>query len=128
MPSKGKIWKFFIKQRKIPDNKWGNYLLTLTVIEYIKHKVYGNAWYPQPGEIEKLNGPVLFKTGSIGFKGVTHIPDREPGGKKHFSQIIEMAKQSKPPEEIDRGKIIGGSGHKQISSSADKIIYTIKNG
>ncbi len=106
---------------------------------------YGNSWYLQKDEIEKFNGPVLFTsnclvppkveykdrvftTGAVGFQGVEYIPDRVNGSKKDFSKIIEKAKNSQPPVELEDGKIIGGFGHKQVLSLSDKIIDAIKEG
>ncbi len=92
---------------------------------------YGSAWWLQKEEMAKFNGPVLFTsnclvptkapykdklftTGAVGFDGVPHIPDREEGGKKDFSAIIEMAKTCDPPEELETGQITGGFGHNQV--------------
>ncbi len=71
---------------------------------------YGGSWWKQNEEFEKFNGPILmttnclvppkdsykdrvYTTGVVGFDDVTHIPDREEGGSKDFSQIIEHAKK-----------------------------------
>jgi hydroxylamine reductase len=73
---------------------------------------YGNAWWKQRQEFETFNGPILFTTncivhlppnpeyqnrvyttGSSGFPGCTHIPDRVNGSPKDFSEIIEHAKK-----------------------------------
>ncbi len=106
---------------------------------------YGGAWYLQKEEIEKFHGPVLFTsncivppklehknriftTGAVGFDGCTHIPDREEGKMKDFSKIIEVAKKSQPPEELESGKIIGGFGHQQVMKIVDKVIAAIKAG
>ena len=106
---------------------------------------YGNAWWVQKEEIEKFNGPVLFTTnclvppkldykervfttGAVGFEDLKHIPDRPEGGHKDFSEIIEMAKKCKPPVELEKGKIVGGFGHKQVLKLADKVIDAVKSG
>ncbi|PID28881.1 MAG: hydroxylamine reductase [Candidatus Cloacimonadota bacterium] len=107
---------------------------------------YGNAWWKQREEFPTFNGPILFTTncivppkkgveyagkifttGSSGLEGATHIfPDEN--GKKDFSPIIEMAKNSKPPQEIESGKIIGGFAHNQVISLADKVVEGVKSG
>ena len=106
---------------------------------------YGNAWWKQDSEIEKFHGPVLFTsnclvppkesyknriftTGVVGFEGVTHIPDREPGTMKDFSAIIEMAKTCSPPEALEDGEIVGGFAHDQVFALADKVVEAVKNG
>ena len=108
---------------------------------------YGNAWWKQNEEFESFNGPILFTTncivpprstskytdrvyttGASGFDGFPHIADREKGGKKDFSQIIEHAKQCLPPTEIETGEIIGGFAHAQVIALADKIVDAVKNG
>jgi hydroxylamine reductase len=112
-----------------------------------KHFVgnYGNAWWKQNDEIESFNGPVLFTTncivppresykervyttGASGFAGCVHIPDRKPGQKKNFAQIIEHAKKCKPPVEIEKGKIVGGFAHNQVLALADKVVEAVKSG
>ncbi|MBF8984386.1 hydroxylamine reductase [Lutibacter sp. B2] len=106
---------------------------------------YGNAWWKQGEEFESFNGPILmttncivppkasykdrmFTTGSAGFEGVTHIPEREEGKVKDFSQIIELAKNSKAPTEIERGEIVGGFAHNQVIALADKVVEGVKSG
>jgi hydroxylamine reductase len=106
---------------------------------------YGNAWWKQNVEFEKFNGPILmttnciipprdsykervFTTGTVGYPGMVHIPDREKGKSKDFSQIIEMAKQCPPPVEIEKGEIVGGFAHNQVIALADKIIEAVKSG
>ncbi len=112
-----------------------------------KHFVgnYGNAWWQQNKEFDSFNGPILmttnclvppkesykarvYTTGSVGFEGVTHIPDREEGKAKDFSQIIEHAKKCEAPVEIETGKIIGGFAHNQVMQLADKIVDAVKSG
>ncbi len=106
---------------------------------------YGNAWYLQKTEFEKFKGPALFTSnclippptdyidriftsGPVGFEGCTHIVDRPLGGRKDFSAVIEKAKSCQPPEELEKGKIVGGFGHKQVLSIADKVIAAVKSG
>ncbi|BBE31334.1 hydroxylamine reductase [Tepiditoga spiralis] len=114
-----------------------------------KHFVgnYGNAWWKQTEEFETFNGPILFTTncivppkkdasyadrvfttGAAGYPGSKHIPDREPGEMKDFSEIIEMAKKCKPPVEIEKGEIVGGFAHNQVVALADKVVDAVKTG
>jgi hydroxylamine reductase len=106
---------------------------------------YGNSWWKQTTEFETFNGPVLFTTncivplrdsyrdrvyttGSSGYPGCPHIPDREPGKEKDFSAIIEHAKRCAPPKEIENGTIIGGFAHNQVIQLADKVVDAVKSG
>ena len=112
-----------------------------------KHFVgnYGNAWWKQNEEFEKFNGPVLmttnciipprdsykkrvFTTGTAGYPEMQHISDRKNGKVKDFSKIIEMAKNCPPPEEIEKGKIVGGFAHHQVIALADKVVEAVKSG
>lgn len=106
---------------------------------------YGNAWWKQKEEFEKFNGVVLFTTncivppnasyadrvyttGTSGFPGFKHIPDRVDGKPKDFSELIEHAKRLSAPTEIEKGKIIGGFAHAQVFALADKIVDAVKTG
>jgi hydroxylamine reductase len=106
---------------------------------------YGNAWWQQNKEFESFNGPILmttncivpvkdsykdriFTTGMAGYPGVKHVPDREDGKIKDFSEIIELAKKCDPPTEIETGEIIGGFAHNQVLALADKIVDAVKSG
>jgi len=106
---------------------------------------YGNAWWKQDKEFDSFNGPVLmttnclvppkdsykdrvYTTGVVGFPGLKHIPDREDGKSKDFSEIIEHAKRCAPPTEIEKGEIIGGFAHNTVLSLADKVINAVKSG
>ncbi len=106
---------------------------------------YGNAWWMQKKEIESFHGPVLFTsncivppnpdhmeriftTGAVGFEGCAHIPDRQPGKQKDFSQVIAKAKTCRAPEEIETGTIVGGFGHVQVLKLKDKIIDAVQSG
>jgi len=106
---------------------------------------YGNAWYLQKDEIESFNGPILFTSnclvppklehtdriftsGPVGFEDCVYIPDREKGGHKDFSALIERAKKCEPPKELETGKIVGGFGHGQVMKLADKVVEAIKAG
>lgn len=105
---------------------------------------YGNAWWKQKEEFASFNGPILFTTncivppkgeiasriyttGSSGFPGCTHIV-ADANGKKDFSEVIEHAKKSAPPTEIETGKIVGGFAHNQVIALADKVVDAVKSG
>jgi len=106
---------------------------------------YGNSWWKQNQEFESFNGPILmttncivpvkdsyknriFTTGTAGYPGVKHIPDRKQGGAKDFSEIIALAKTCKPPKEIETGEIVGGFAHNQVLALADKVVGAVKSG
>ncbi len=108
---------------------------------------YGGSWWHQNKEFESFNGPIImttnciipikknntykdriFTTGTTGYPGVTHIPDRPEGGAKDFSEVIALAKKCAPPTEIETGKIVGGFAHNQVLSLSDKIVAAIKSG
>ncbi|MCK4767618.1 MAG: hydroxylamine reductase, partial [Desulfobacula sp.] len=108
---------------------------------------YGGSWWHQNADFESFNGPVLmttnciipmkkkntykdrvFTTGVVGYPGVKHISDRVDGGAKDFSQIVELAKTCKAPEELETGKIVGGFAHNQVLALADKVVDAVKSG
>ncbi|WP_011188467.1 hydroxylamine reductase [Desulfotalea psychrophila] len=106
---------------------------------------YGNSWWLQKREFDSFHGPVLFTsncivppkpehvdriftTGAVGVVGCAHIPDRSGGEAKDFSQIIDLALSSQPPEQIETGTIVGGFGHNQVLALKDKIIDAVKSG
>jgi hydroxylamine reductase len=106
---------------------------------------YGNAWWKQQKEFKSFNGPILmttncivpvkdsyksriFTTGQAGYPGVPHIPGRPENGHKDFSSLIDLAKQCRPPEEIETGEIIGGFAHNQVLALADKILAAVQSG
>ncbi len=106
---------------------------------------YGNAWWKQNTEFVSFNGPILmttnciipvkdaykdriFTTGMAGYPEVEHIPDREDGKVKDFSEIIELAKKCDPPTEIEKGELIGGFAHNQVLALADKVVAAVKSG
>ena len=106
---------------------------------------YGGSWWKQRDEFASFNGPVLlttnclvppkdsykdrvYTTGIVGFSGLTHIPAREPSKAKDFSAIVEHAKRCAPPEEIEKGEIVGGFGHETVLGLADKVVEAVKSG
>ncbi|MBQ8755817.1 MAG: hydroxylamine reductase [Lentisphaeria bacterium] len=106
---------------------------------------YGNAWHLQNREFASFNGPILmttncitpvqdaykdriFTTGAAGYPGVPHIADRKNGKQKDFSEIIELAKKCKVPEELENGTITGGFAHAQVFALADKVVEAVKSG
>lgn len=110
------------------------------------HGNYGNSWWSQNEEFQKFNGPILmttncivplkkdndyldrlFTTGNAGYPGAKHI-DADENGKKDFSQIIEMAKSCKAPENLENTKIVGGFAHNQVEALAGDVVKEIKAG
>ncbi|MCF8372470.1 MAG: hydroxylamine reductase [Bacteroidales bacterium] len=106
---------------------------------------YGNAWWQQKEEFTSFNGPVLFTTncivppksdatyadkvyttGAAGFPGFKHI--ETSNGTKDFSEIIEHAKKSPAPTQIEDGEIVGGFAHNQVLALADKVVDAVKSG
>ena len=69
----------------------------------------------------------IFTSGASGYPGCMHITADE-NGKKDFSEIITMAKQCKPPVEIETGSIVGGFAHNQVFALADKVVDAVKSG
>lgn len=105
---------------------------------------YGNAWWKQKEEFEKFGGAILmttncivppsesykdriFTTGVVGYPGLSHIYADEKGS-KDFSALINLAKKCKAPEELEKGKLVGGFAHDQVAALAGKVVDTIKAG
>lgn len=105
---------------------------------------YGNAWWKQKEEFQSFHGPILmttncivppkesykdrlYTTGAAGFPGCPHIPGGV-GEKKDFSALIAHAKKCAPPEELERGEIVGGFAHAQVLALADKVVEAVKSG
>lgn len=105
---------------------------------------YGNAWWKQKEEFESFHGPILmttncivppkdsykdrlYTTGAAGYPGCKHIPGGI-GETKDFSALIEHAKKCAPPQEIERGEIVGGFAHAQVLALADKIVEAVQSG
>jgi hydroxylamine reductase len=106
---------------------------------------YGGSWWKQDREFETFGGPILmttnciipvkesykariFTTGAAGYPGVKHIPEREPGRRKDFSEIIALAKKCPPPQQVESGEIVGGFAHEQVYRLAGKVVEAVKSG
>ena len=108
---------------------------------------YGGSWWRQNEEFESFNGPIvmttncltpvkerntyldrLFTTGVVSYPGARQIAERPDGGTKDFSEVVEMAKESEPPEEIESGTIVGGFAHNQVLALADEVVEAIESG
>jgi hydroxylamine reductase len=106
---------------------------------------YGGSWWKQDREFETFGGPILmttnciipvkesykgriFTTGVAGYPGVKHIPEREPGRRKDFSEIIALAKRCPPPQQLESGEIVGGFAHEQVDRLAGKVVEAVKSG
>jgi len=106
---------------------------------------YGSSWWAQNSDFENFNGPILmttnciipikgsyqdrfFTTGLAGYPGTQHIADRQEGGAKDFSRIVELAKTCESPKEIETGEIVGGFAHAQVLALADKVVEAVKAG
>jgi hydroxylamine reductase len=70
----------------------------------------------------------IYTTGMAGYPEVQHIPERQEGGEKDFSAVIEQAKTCAPPEELEQGEIVGGFAHAQVMALADKVVDAVKSG
>ncbi len=106
---------------------------------------YGGAWHEQLSDFEAFQGPILlttnclippkatyrdrvYTTGAVGFPGLTHIADREQGKRKDFKVLIEHAKRSASPKEIETGYVQTGFAHNAVLSIADTVISAVKQG
>lgn len=106
---------------------------------------YGGSWWHQNKDFETFNGPILmttncivpvrdpykeriFTTGTAGYPGVKHIPDRAKDAQKDFSEIIKLAKECQPPGEIETGELTIGFAHNQVLALADKVVAAVKSG
>ncbi len=70
----------------------------------------------------------VFTTGVVGFPGMKHIADRQPGKQKDFSAVIAMAQKSKAPEKLEDGNLTIGFAHNQVLALAPKVIEAVKSG
>lgn len=106
---------------------------------------YGSSWWHQQTDFEQFNGVILlttnclvppkesyinrlFTTGVVQYPGVKHIPNREKGKTKDFSELIAMAKKCTPPTELETGYVMGGFAHNTLMSVADKVLDAVKSG
>lgn len=108
---------------------------------------YGGSWPNQNEEFESFNGPILlttncltplrkentylgrlFTTGPVSYPSAIHIPDRKDGKPKDFSQIIEVAKKSKPPKNLESGTLTIGFARNQLLKLKDKILDAVNSG
>ncbi len=106
---------------------------------------YGSSWWHQNEDFASFNGPILmttnciipvkdayknriFTTGMAGYPGVKHLPERNPGQMKDFSEVIALAKTCQSPAELENGEIIGGFAHNQVLALADKVVAAVKSG
>lgn len=105
---------------------------------------YGNAWWKQAEEFERFRGPILmttncivpprdsykdrlYTTGAAGYPGCKHIAGGI-GETKDFSALIAHAKSCTPPDEIERGEIVGGFAHNQVMTLAGQVVEAVKSG
>ena len=140
--TEGKGNDIYTHSEMLPANAYPN-------LKKYKHLVgnYGNAWHRQLVEFESFNGPVLFTTnclvpprksttyndrvfttGATGMPEWKRIDAKLPNGHKDFSEIIEMAKTCKAPDEIENGEITIGFAHNQVLALADKILDAVNSG
>ena len=106
---------------------------------------YGGAWHRQQKDFAAFNGSILmttncivpvmdsyrdriFTTGVVGYPGVPHIADRKDGRPKDFSAVIARAKWCSPPQELEKGEIVGGFAHDQVLALKDKIVDAVRSG
>jgi len=106
---------------------------------------YGSSWWHQREEFEAFGGPILmttncivpprdgykgrlFTTGMAGFPGCPHIPDRQPGKQKDFSAVIEAARNSPHPQQLEDKSITIGFAHDAVLQRAGAVIEAIKSG
>lgn len=106
---------------------------------------YGCSWWHQREDFENFGGAILmttncivpprdgykgrlFTTGMAGFPGCPHIPDREPGKQKDFSALIEAAKNSPHPKQLEDKSITIGFAHDAVLQRAGAVIEAIKSG
>jgi hydroxylamine reductase len=123
-----------------------NYYPAFKKYEHLKGN-YGGSWWHQNEDFETFNGAILmttnciipikkkntyqdriFTTGVVSYPGLTHIPDREDGKTKDFSEVIACAKKCQAPQEIETGTIVGGFAHNQVLALADKVVEAVKSG
>lgn len=142
MQTEGKGVDIYTHSEMLPSHAYPS-------LKKYKHLVgnYGNAWHKQLEEFETFNGPILFTTNClvpprksttyndrVFTTGATGMPEWKkvegllPNGQKDFTEIIELAKTCKAPEEIENGEITIGFAHNQVLSLADKILEAVNSG
>ncbi len=106
---------------------------------------YGTSWWAQQKEFEDFSGAILmttnciqkpresykdriFTTGLVSFDGIKHIPDREKGREKDFSEVIEKALSMEGLEEKPGKELTIGFAHHSVLSVADKVVEAVKSG
>lgn len=106
---------------------------------------YGTAWHNQRNEFKEFRGVILFTTnclmkpddsykanmfttGTAGYPGCNHIPDRKYGEEKDFSPLIERALSLPGPEEKSGMYIKIGFGHNSLFNIAEQIVSSVKSG
>ncbi|EMS77407.1 hydroxylamine reductase [Desulfotignum phosphitoxidans] len=123
-----------------------NYYPAFKKYDHLKGN-YGSSWWHQNEDFETFNGAILmttnciipikkkntyqdriFTTGVVSYPGLTHIPDREDGKAKDFSEVIACAKKCQAPQEIETGTLVGGFAHNQVLALADKVVDAVKSG
>ncbi|MBG0778654.1 MAG: hydroxylamine reductase [Desulfotignum balticum] len=123
-----------------------NYYPAFKKYDHLKGN-YGGSWWHQNEDFETFNGAILmttnciipikkkntyqdriFTTGVVSYPGLTHIPDREDGKTKDFSEVVARAQKCQPPQEIETGTIVGGFAHNQVLALADKVVEAVKSG
>jgi hydroxylamine reductase len=123
-----------------------NYYPAFKKYDHLKGN-YGGSWWHQNEDFETFNGAILmttnciipikkkntyqdriFTTGVVSYPGLTHIPDREDGNAKDFSEVIECAQKCQAPQEIETGTLVGGFAHNQVLALADKVVEAVKSG
>ena len=106
---------------------------------------YGGSWWQQREEFDQFGGPILmttncivrpkddytkrlFTTGMAGYPGCTHIPNREAGKQKDFSEIIALAKTCPEPQPLEDRLITTGFAHQTVMAHAETIIDAVQKG
>jgi len=107
---------------------------------------YGGAWQDQAQEFDAFPGAILmttnciqkpresyvsriYTTGLVAWPGVKHIADRQKGGAKDFTAVIEAAvKAGGFPEDRPDKSITIGFARNAVLSVADKVIEAVKGG
>ncbi len=106
---------------------------------------FGTAWHNQRSEFAEFRGAILFTTnclvkpdesyrenmfttGTAGYPGCVHIPDRKGTSQKDFSVLIDKALSLPGPNEKEGKYIKTGFGHNTLFNLADKILSSVRSG